>query len=121
MKKCSACDEMKSFDCFRARSNRPGQYQPMCIACQAVYTLEWQRANRNLVNANSARSRQKRPDYYLAKNANDRAVKLKRTPYWLSLTDRANIRLFYLAASALSKETGILFTVDHIIPLQGKM
>lgn len=41
-------------------------------------------------------------------------------PQWLTAEQKMEIRLKYRLAVALSKETGIKYVVDHIIPLQGK-
>ncbi len=46
-----------------------------------------------------------------------RAKKLNATPSWANLD---KIKAFYQEAQRLTKETGILHHVDHIIPLQGK-
>lgn len=48
------------------------------------------------------------------------ASELKRTPSWLSSTDRWMIKEIYELAALRSKVTGIKWEVDHIIPLQGK-
>ena len=47
--------------------------------------------------------------------ARKRHVKLA-TPKWVK---RLEIRFFYEKAEKLSKETGIAYHVDHIIPLRG--
>src|ERR1035437_10244742 len=44
--------------------------------------------------------------------------KLQRTPIW---ADFKKIEEFYLEVARLTKETGIQYTVDHIVPLQGKL
>ena len=49
--------------------------------------------------------------------AKRRATLLKQTPSW---ADIEKIKLFYITADRISKETGIPHEVDHIIPLQGK-
>jgi hypothetical protein len=43
---------------------------------------------------------------------------LQRTPKW---ADLEKIKQFYIEAAKLTKETGIPYEVDHIIPLQGKL
>lgn len=48
------------------------------------------------------------------------AAKLKRTPMWLSDSDKREIKLIYKIAARVSKETGIVHHVDHEIPLQGE-
>jgi hypothetical protein len=50
-----------------------------------------------------------------------RAAKLNRTPLWLSKSDLESIGLRYKEAQAMTNLTGIKHTVDHIIPLQGKL
>lgn len=47
-------------------------------------------------------------------------AKSKRAPPWLTPDQLAQIGLFYDAATRLTKEIGIAFAVDHIVPLQGK-
>jgi hypothetical protein len=55
-----------------------------------------------------------------AKAAEYRAAKLKATPPWLTDLHREHIEMFYEAAEKLTKELGIPFEVDHIIPLRGE-
>lgn len=52
-------------------------------------------------------------------NAKRRAAKLNRTPKWLGKQASSLITTFYNEAKRLSKETGVKFHVDHIVPLQG--
>jgi hypothetical protein len=54
------------------------------------------------------------------KSAEERATKLKRTPKWLSDIHRKAMNLFYQQAKNLTKQTGVLHHVDHIVPLNGK-
>jgi len=51
--------------------------------------------------------------------AKRRADKLKRTPQWLTNEDRKTIKNIYKLASDKTKQTGISWHVDHIIPLRG--
>lgn len=44
-------------------------------------------------------------------------IKRKACPPW---ADREAIRLLYEKAARLSKETGVKYSVDHIVPLRGK-
>jgi hypothetical protein len=46
-----------------------------------------------------------------------KAALIQRTPLW---ADLEKIESFYVEAEKLTKETGIKYEVDHIIPLQGK-
>lgn len=46
--------------------------------------------------------------------------KRRQAPAWLTDLDREHFKLIYEAASALSKEFGVLMHVDHIVPLRGE-
>lgn len=50
-------------------------------------------------------------------NARQRLIVKQQTPKW---ADKEKIRQFYILARKLTKETGIPYHVDHIIPLKGK-
>lgn len=64
--------------------------------------------------------RKSNPHVHAAINAKRRAAKLQRTPQWLSKLQKDNMKLFYEAAAKMTKEIGIKFAVDHIIPLQNE-
>lgn len=49
------------------------------------------------------------------------ATKLEATPPWLTDKQIKEMRDMYIEAIKRTKETGIKYHVDHIIPLQGKM
>lgn len=119
LKRCCSCTKFKLLSQFSPRANRPGQFQPMCIPCQAAYSRRWQQDNPEKVSIKTAKYRDKNPAYFLAKNAKDKAMKLQRTPKWLNNLHYEQIKMFYAAAVSLSKEIGIKFDVDHIIPLKG--
>jgi len=55
-----------------------------------------------------------------ASAAKRRALKLQRTPKWLTFDDWLKIEEYYTYAKLMTDSLGILFEVDHIIPLQGK-
>ena len=58
--------------------------------------------------------------YTKTKKARYRASTLKRMPKWLTATDKWMIKEAYHIATLRTKATGIIWEVDHIIPLQGK-
>ena len=56
----------------------------------------------------------------LVNDAKRRCAELKRTPAWLSDTDRWMIEQIYELSTLRTKLLGFVWHVDHIIPLQGK-
>ena len=64
--------------------------------------------------------RVKNPAKSNAITAKRRAIKLNATPAWLVAEDYDRISAMYAEAARLTRETGIVHHVDHIIPLQGK-
>ena len=56
---------------------------------------------------------------FAASAAKRRAVKLLRTPSWLSEYDIWLIEEIYVLAALRTKLTGVVWHVDHIVPLQG--
>ncbi len=55
-----------------------------------------------------------------ANNAKRRAIKYQATPKWLNRQHLREISELYKESVRLTKETGIIHHVDHIIPLRGK-
>ena len=52
--------------------------------------------------------------------ARRRSKKAKATPIWSTKEDSLEIKTFYIEAARLTKETGIRYDVDHILPINGK-
>lgn len=59
------------------------------------------------------------PDKLREKDARRRAAKLQRIPKWTTETDLWMVQEIYELSVLRTKLTGILWHVDHIIPLQG--
>ena len=62
----------------------------------------------------------KSPDVANAKNAKYRALKLQRTPKWLSKSQYKDILKVYSKCRKVSRKTGVKHEVDHIVPLKGR-
>jgi len=60
------------------------------------------------------------PDYVAERRGRRKEIMLAATPLWLTPEQRAQIRAIYLEAKRLTKETGVIYSVDHIKPLIGK-
>jgi hypothetical protein len=58
--------------------------------------------------------------YAKNKKAKYRASSLSRTPKWLTPIDKWMIKEAYHIATLRTKATGIIWEVDHILPLQGE-
>lgn len=83
-----------------------------------------QKYNKEYADKNRDVIREKGREYYInnrhiryAGNARRRASKLTATPIWANLD---KIKEVYKLREKISKETGILHHVDHVIPLGGK-
>jgi hypothetical protein len=102
-----------------------------CMACSREKSSKWVLFNREKylelkTASNDKRKtknqayarmwRQANPEKKNAFEANRRASKLQRTPAW---ANQSTIKMFYEVAEVLSRG-GVLFHVDHIIPLKGK-
>jgi hypothetical protein len=83
--------------------------------------LEWKRANPDKVAAIAKRARLKHKGRINAANNKRYTEKLLRMPRWLTREDLKMIRTLYELAALKTKETGIMWHVDHIIPLKGKL
>ena len=126
---CSCCKETKPItDFYRQQINQ-------CKQCRNAVISKWRAANReklleqaraaNVIwyENNKAYAAQKQAAYAKqnkasvnARAAKRRAMQLKLTPAWAKLDE---VAMFYEMAEVLSR-SGVLFHVDHIIPLQGK-
>lgn len=77
-------------------------------------------ANKAYFNEHSSKWKKANSDRNTAIENKRRATKLNATPPWLTKEHLLEIQKFYSEAKRLTKETGIIYEVDHIIPLQGK-
>lgn len=71
-------------------------------------------------SADSKRWRTENPDKHAAKEGKRRAAKLRRTPGWLTDEQLWMLQEAYAIAARRSSATGIEWSVDHIVPLQGR-
>src|SRR6056297_783652 len=110
-----------------------------CVYCTRKITRRWQSKNEEKVkeysrtnwlrvksdplrhkkDKDSLRAHQQRnPGYFAAKQMRRNATKLKATPPWLTQEQHDEINAIYEEAARLTKETGIVHHVDHIVPLR---
>ena len=86
-----------------------------------VATKAYFEANRDKCYKTMAAYREKNPHIAAKISAKRKAAMLQRIPKWLTPIDFERIDNEYKVARLLSKVTGSLWHVDHIIPLQGKL
>ena len=79
---------------------------------------EYRSKNKDKMRAASARYRKANPGKFNARTARRTAALLQATPSWV---DFDVIEKFYIEAARLTRETGIVYEVDHIYPLRGKI
>lgn len=121
---------------FCKDTSKKDDLRPSCKACAKEVKREYYKNNKDKIKADvkaysdanpeklketqkisNKKYRQSNPDIVNAKTAKRRSAKLNRTPAW---ADSELIKEFYTEAQRLTKETGIQYHVDHIIPLQNK-
>jgi hypothetical protein len=150
MKQCSVCQETKPFLSFHKQKSGPGGYRSACKDCRKGDHIDRYEANKEEWNKRSVAWRAANPDKAKLTHAKFReanreqrnayksdwvqanrghvnaycvkryAEKLKRTPAWLSEFDKLKIECLYQLAAMRTRESGYIWHVDHIIPLQGK-
>jgi hypothetical protein len=146
-KRCSKCAEVKPYTDFSKGSRYRDRHQSYCKQCASAAGVEWSKKNRERHRANSrafyvtnleaervrialwreqnrelARQLTKaweraNPDNVAARASLRRSRLLNACPAWAS---RDEIKSIYTEAARMSRETGALYHVDHIIPLAGK-
>ena len=85
-------------------------------AYEALYHIK----NRENINARISDWKHKNPAKLRAYKAKRRAAEIKAAPPWLTKEHWEQMEAIYVECIKITKETGILHHVDHIIPLSGK-
>lgn len=135
-KPCKSCGVEKHLTDFYKGKGRFG-HRPKCKDCfnserkerysknptkEKLKNFEWNTKNRDKRNKYTEKYRQstrgKAVKLHLQRKRE--LSKLKRTPPWLSDKQLKDISKFYLKAKRLTESTGVVYHVDHIVPLQGK-
>jgi hypothetical protein len=103
-----------------SKRNHTIEYQRNKEARQAQ-ALKYYYANHEKAKELQLARQKTRLPQIAAYEAARRALKLQRTPKWLTEIDKERIQNEYKLAALQSKITGESWHVDHIIPLQGKL
>ena len=97
---------------------------PWLIKKDGYFTEHWsspEKWKKSNVNAEDRKKyRANNPDKFRSYYAKRRAAKLQRTPPWLTKEHLQQIESVYELAKRLTDETGVMYHVDHIVPLRGE-
>jgi 5-methylcytosine-specific restriction endonuclease McrA len=104
---CKPCHVIASNKCRQAKLEEYKAYQS-----------SYARLNKEKVNAKTRKWKKANPANRAHHQAKHRAAVFSATPCWANLVE---IKLMYLIAQRVSKETGIPHHVDHIVPLKGHL
>ena len=114
---CSRDHKRKSSDMKR---NYAAEYQKNADTRRAK-SLEYYYANHEKSKKLQLERQKLRPEVAAAATAKRRALKLQRTPAWLTDFDKLKMKCLYSVAAMLTRENKEPWHVDHVIPLQGEL
>lgn len=100
---CTDCEKKKNNS--EERKKYMAEYAADNRAKMRKIASAWQKKNKGKVNANTA---------------SRHTAKLQRTPQWLSEHDKLHIKCLYQVAAMRTRESGYVWHVDHVVPLQGE-
>lgn len=115
---CMECSRLRTANGRKAETD---EQRAIRLQKSADRAAEWRKKNPDHENTKIVKKMWDRanPERKYMDTAKRRASKLKRTPVWLDVTQKAEIEFTYLYCSAL-RSIGMDVHVDHIVPLQGK-
>ena len=113
VKQCSKCKEQKCLTMFWADKSKKDGKHTVCKECKKAYRAQWYQENKEAVATRMAQYGKENKDGINAKTAKRRAMKLQRTPQWLTDDHYSEIREVYTSCPEG-------YHVDHIVPLQGE-
>jgi hypothetical protein len=100
---CTKCEEVKNNS--KQRKEYMSIYADEKRSKIREIASRWQKNNKGKVNANTAIRH---------------SSKLLRTPTWLTDEEKQRIKCYYQLSAMRTRESGIPWNVDHIVPLQGE-
>ena len=99
---------------------RASEWQKENIERKREIRAKWRNTNQEQHSNYNKQWWSENKDKRAAYQGKRKATQLQRTPKWLTESDLRMIEAKYSLAAMLTRETGIIHHVDHIIPLQGK-
>lgn len=150
MKTCSNCLTKKELFAFHKKKDSVDGYRNICKECRKGEHVDryaankedwnkraaaWRKENKEAVKKIDKRYRENNKETRLKQtsewkknnkgrvnflNSTRYASKLERTPNWLTEEDLIHINCLYQLAAMRTRESGYVWHVDHIIPLNGE-
>src|SRR5271165_3970669 len=129
VKLCTHCDQEKPVDDFHVGNGKLGRKSQCILCCRRHYDpakakearRKHQRQNREECRRRSSLYDKEHKPQRAAREACRRATKLNATPSWLTEEHKKQIELLYIERDRLRSEKGIMYHVDHIVPLISDM
>ena len=123
---CKKCQYVMEMTNPTAHANRIARMQKYRASDKGIQTEKiYNTSEKGKISRFTAiRKYDKTPTGYIVKRATTakrRAARMNRTPAWLTDFDKLKIKCIYSVAAMLTRENKEEWTVDHIIPLQGKL
>lgn len=133
MKKCIHCNTLKDRSCFYKEPRNKDGIASCCKTCHKKKRRQNYLDNKDRDRSQAEAWRKANPEthrkaykkYYYnniekehVRSNYKRAKRIQRTVKW---ANKSKITEFYKEAQRLTKETGVLHNVDHILPLQGRL
>lgn len=84
-----------------------------------AYSKRWREENAARADAHRQQWIKDNPDKVRASIAKVKSARALRKPHWLTLDQRNEMRSLYAEARRMTKESGITYSIDHVVPLLG--
>jgi hypothetical protein len=97
------------------------QYRQKTVEQRSAYMLQWRSQNKEYTVQYSKAYRAANKEHYNFLCQKRKIDQLNRTPAWLTADDLWMIEQAYELAALRTKVLGVMFHVDHDIPMRGKL
>ena len=118
--KCKSASDGLMFWCRDCNKKQCALYRKKNPDTVREYGKKYKKDNKGVVRSCHERYRKRHKDKTHAASILSLYKKQKLAPIWLTPEDIKKMESLYIEAHRLSKETGVQYHVDHIIPLRGK-
>lgn len=120
MRTCNVCNISKDLSFYHNCKSFPLGKVYTCKDCARLRTRKWSEDNPLYKKQMARKEYEKNKHAYISRVAKRKAARLQATPSWLTEKQLNDITNIYRVCSNVSKATGKVHHVDHIVPLQGE-